>query len=67
MKKMFFTFLLAIALLLGTQTVFAQNGPPRHPESHGTGGGAPIGGGLFILLAMGGIYGGMKGYKQLKK
>jgi len=44
--------------------------PPPPPASHGSSGnqrGAPIGGGLFILLGMAGIYGGYKGYKVWKE
>ena len=51
----------------------AQGPPPPPPGSgHGqsgnqTGGNAPVGGGLFILLGLGAAYGGKKIYKILKE
>ncbi len=64
---------LAIALIaINLLTIFpiataAQNGnPPPPPNSHGEdtnqppGGGAPIGSGIGILLALGAAYGGKK-------
>ena len=54
-------------------SVLSQAGPPPPPnhnsESNQEGGRAPIGGGLFILLGLGAVYGGVKGYKfyKLKK
>ena len=52
-------------------SVFSQAGPPPPPNhnSEGNTQGAPIGGGLFILLGLGAAYGGVKGYKfyKLKK
>jgi len=50
--------------------VFAQ-APPPPPPGHGstgnqTGGNAPIGGGLFILMALGAAYGGKKLYDRSK-
>lgn len=66
---------LAILIIMGlTFTVdsFAQGTPPPPPGEHGTsgnsesGGGAPIGGGLFILIGLGAVYGGKKLY-QIRK
>ena len=50
--------------------VFAQL-PPPPPPGHGstgnqTGGNAPIGGGLFILIGLGAAYGGKKLYDRSK-
>lgn len=60
----------AILLLVGAAyTVSAQPPPPPAGEAGGGGsqgeklnGGAPISGGLFILLALGLVYGGKKVY-----
>lgn len=46
-------------------TAISQSGPPDPPGEHGNSGdqppaGAPIGGGLFMLLGFGAIYGGKK-------
>jgi len=62
--------LLIVALLLSSMALFADV-PPPPPAGHGTTGnqapaGAPIDGGLGILLAMGAAYGGMKLYKARK-
>ena len=63
--------LLALALTLVTGTLTAQTVPPP-PDAHGQttdqaeGGGAPIGGGLFILLGLGAAYGGKKLYDHRK-
>ncbi len=64
MKKI----ILTIAIVLGSLAGFSQPVPP--PGSNGQngnqpGGGAPIDGGLSILLAMGAIYAASKVY-QLK-
>lgn len=70
---------IAILLILGiAHTGIAQDSPPPPPggstgQSDGTGGadgdrnGAPIGGGLFILLALGAAYGGKKIYDMRKE
>ncbi len=64
------SFVLILSILLfSSQNVLAD--PPDPPASHGStsdvsGGGAPIGGGLFILLGLGAAYGGKKIY-DLKK
>ncbi len=50
-----------------------SQGPPPPPADHGTpgnqssGGGAPIGSGLFILLGLGAAYGGKKLYDFRKE
>ena len=74
MKNLIRISLLFIALTLSSQITVAQTqAAPPPPSDHGTstdqtpGGGAPIGSGLFILLALGGIYGGVKVYKTRKK
>jgi hypothetical protein len=67
-------------LIIGTITLLtinpisAQNGdPPPPPGEHGQngnqppGGGAPIAGGMGILLALGAAYGGKKVYDLTKK
>ena len=48
-------------------TAISQTGPPDPPGEHGSSedqppAGAPIGGGLFILLGFGAVYGGKKLY-----
>ena len=54
-------------------SLFSQTAPPPPPNTHGAttnkdvGGDAPIGSGLFILLALGGGYGGFKLYQKRKK
>ncbi|MBU1370106.1 MAG: hypothetical protein KJ578_12380 [Bacteroidetes bacterium] len=68
MKKIIAQLVLVIGLFLSSQAMLAQ-GPPEPPDGHGEttnqdpGGGAPIGGGLGILLALGAAYGGRKVYK----
>ena len=63
-------FLLIIVLIFNV-IAFAQDPPP--PPGGGPtadpplGGGAPIGGGLFILLGLGAAYGGKKIYDLKKK
>lgn len=67
------SFLAVVTLLLTTANAFAQGAPPPPPsEGHGqtgnhAGGGAPIGGGLFILLGLGAAYGGKKLYDLRKE
>ncbi len=64
------TAFLIIALSV---TAFAQGPGAPPPPDHGTegnegqGGRAPIGGGLLILLGLGSIYGGYKGYQYYQK
>jgi hypothetical protein len=62
--------MLMIAGLMFTAEVTAQGPPPPPPDGHGatsnqppTGGNAPIGSGLAILLAMGAAYAGKKAYE----
>ncbi|MDA3943818.1 MAG: hypothetical protein PF694_09815 [Bacteroidetes bacterium] len=67
MKKIIAQLVLVIGLFLSSQALLAQV-PPPPPSGHGEsgnqpGGGAPIGGGLGILLTMGAAYGGRKIYK----
>ena len=65
MKKTLISLLIIIASVT-TTSLFAQV-PPPPPPGHGqtgnqTGGNAPIGGGLFILIGLSAIYGGKKLY-----
>lgn len=67
MKKIIVIIVLALAPVL----IYAQPVPPP-PSSHGAsgnqpGGGAPIDGGLSILLIMGAIYGTKKTIQIFKK
>jgi len=68
MKKIIVQLILVITFTLSAQALLAQ-GPPPPPGGHGEtgnqdpGGGAPIGGGLGILLALGAAYGGRKAYR----
>ncbi|MCF7847032.1 MAG: hypothetical protein K9M51_03300 [Candidatus Gracilibacteria bacterium] len=61
MKKYFVILILGMTLALGTADVLAQDPPPPPPD-HGygsnrdSGGGAPIEGGHWILLGLGGAY-----------
>ncbi len=70
MKKLLVSFLFAFFVF------FSVNGfsqlPPPPPPGHGstgnqTGGNAPIGGGLFILIGLGAAYGGKKLYDMKKE
>jgi len=68
MKKQITTILLTIALTLSVSNGFTQPPPPPTGAGHGasgnqTGGNAPIGSGLFILLGLGAAYGGKKLYR----
>jgi len=66
---------LIISLFIGWSLVAMAQGPPNPPGENGQtgdqpagpGGGAPIGGGLGILLSLGAAYGGKKLYKAFKK
>ncbi len=71
MKKVIFIFGFMLSMLVMTATTFAQTAPDP-PSDHGltsnqSGGGAPIGGGLFILLGLGAAYGGKKLYDSRKE
>ena len=59
--------LLAVAGFFCVMTVYSQS-PPSMPGDHGQSGGAgaPIDGGIGILLALGAAYGGRKAYKAWK-
>jgi hypothetical protein len=66
--KFIYTGLFILFLSFG---VMAQPGPPDPPEGHGDPGdqppsGAPVGGGLFVLLGLGVAYGGKKVYNLLR-
>lgn len=68
MKK--FIYLSLIAVLLSLSIAVMADGPPPPPPNPSGGGdpvGAPIDGGLGILLAMGAAYGGKRLYKARKK
>jgi len=62
-----------IICLIAPLFVISQDVPPPPPQGgHGQtgnqeGGRAPIGGGVLILIGLGGIYGGIKLYKEKKK
>ncbi len=68
--RILFTSICTAALLFIAISALAQV-PPPPPDGHGQTGnrepGAPIDGGLGILLAMGAGYGGYKAYKARKK
>ena len=76
-KKYFHILILILAIAwLGIPRVMAQQAQtvPPPPDTHGatdnqapSGGGAPIGGGLFILLGLGAAYGGKKLYDSRKE
>lgn len=70
MKKNIVTLTLTIVFSLFAYNGFSQ-GPPPPPTGAGhgasgnqNGGNAPIGGGLFILLGLGAVYGGKKLYRM---
>ncbi len=73
MKKL----LTSIAIIIMFLGVNAQDDPPHpndnvNPTGAGSGntpvgGGAPIGGGIFIMLALGAAYGGKKVYEFKKR
>ena len=72
MKKQIKTLLLSVTFILFAATGFSQGPPPPPGAGHGasgnqTGGNAPIGGGLFILMGLGAAYGGRKLYKVNKE
>ena len=68
MKKLFSVLLMAGLLCFSITTL--ADGPPPPPGDPSSGGGGPVGapidGGLGILLAMGAAYGGRKLYKARK-
>ena len=67
MKKQIITFAFTIIFTLFAYNGFSQGPPPPPGTGHGqtgnqNGGSAPVGGGMFILLALGSAYGGKKLY-----
>ncbi len=69
LKSLFITFVF-VSLIMLAQVTFAD--PPAPPPGHGSSGdgqpvGAPIDGGLSILLVMGAAYGGKKLYQARKE
>jgi hypothetical protein len=71
MKKILSIFTLMVVMFLMTNPLAAQSFEPGDPGGTPTGppmgGGAPIGGGTFILLALGATYGGKKLYTLQKE
>ncbi len=70
MKKVIIILVVIIATVT-TTNLLAQVPPPPPPAHDQTGNqegrGAPIGGGLFILLGLGAAYGGKKIYDMRKE
>lgn len=72
MKKIIIILMVIIASAT-TTNLLAQLAPPPPPAEHGAdvnqtaGSGAPIGGGLFILLGLGAAYAGKKVYDMRKE
>jgi len=67
MKRLFTTATIIVIVLFLSGTVLAQSTAPGDPGGAPTGetpmgGGAPIGGGTFILMALGAAYGSKKLY-----
>ncbi|MBW6492257.1 MAG: hypothetical protein K0B15_13815 [Lentimicrobium sp.] len=67
--KLLPVFLLSALLFLSSAQLFAQGPPPPPPGGHAldgnqpqSGGTAPIGSGMAILLVMGAAYAGKKAY-----
>ncbi len=72
MKKQILKTLFTIVFILAASIGFTQPPPPPTGAGHGasgnqTGGNAPIGGGLFILLGLGAAYGSKKLYNMKKE
>ncbi len=74
MRKNIIKLMLIAGIAFTTFAVNAQSPPPPPAGGHGqtgnqpnNGGGAPIGSGLAILLALGAGYGGKKLYDARKK
>ncbi|MCF8367120.1 MAG: hypothetical protein K9H16_15120 [Bacteroidales bacterium] len=64
-KKPISRILITIIITVTPFIAFSQEPPPPPPPGHGSGGnvpggGAPIAGGIGILLALGAVYGGKK-------
>jgi len=56
---------ISISMLITVSPAFSQGPPPPPSGGHGqtgnqTGGSAPLGGGMFIMLTLGAVYGGIK-------
>ncbi len=72
-KRLAITLLMSIGISMSPLTSAAQGVPPPPPDEHDqngnqhSGNGAPIGGGMTMLLSMGAAYGGKKYYDYLKK
>ncbi len=73
MKKVILTFAVSLALVLAGNVLLAQGPPPPPGSGHNQsgnqtpqGGGAPLGSGIGILLALGAAYGGHKAVKAWK-
>jgi len=68
LKNIFFPILITVLLATSVSPVLASEPPEPPGQGHGTGGdlppggGAPIGSGTFILIALGAAYGGKKIY-----
>lgn len=70
MKKLILGLLLGLSILfMGIDTFSQPLPPPEHgtPSNQSAGGGAPIGSGIGLLLAMGAAYGAKKLYNVKKK
>lgn len=72
MKKKITIIIAVVFLSLSGTKVFSQPLPPGFPDGHGQptdqpGGGAPIDGGLSMLLLMGVAYGTKKTIEIMKK
>jgi hypothetical protein len=71
--KTFIKILFLTLFTLNSILLFSQGAPPPPPDGHGSstnqdpGGGAPIGSGVGILLALGAAYGGKKVWDYRKK
>jgi len=73
MKKNILSIMLSVLFTLFAFNAFSQ-GPPPPPSGAGhgasgnqTGGNAPIGSGLFVLLGLGAAYGSRKLYNMKKE
>jgi len=71
-KALFICLLIIISVLNFDLELISQEAPPPPPPNHGSSGNqgpsdAPIAGGLFILLGLGGIYGSYKGFRFYQK
>lgn len=72
-KNIFLPVIFTIILITSVSPILASDPPEPPGQGHGTGGdlppggGAPIGSGTIILLALGAAYGGKKVYDNRKK